>query len=217
MLVDAAQIAAPQGDAVAIEEFEDLDRDLAAVVEPVAELRGGELRRSAASRRDRRRCRPSRRRSRAERNDRARPRRPGPCGRAASAGAARRPRAAPSNVGDVAHARRPEALGAAEQRRDSSPRAFRPPASAGPRGRAAAPRRRRARPRSAARKPLQHRHERPAPAGAARAAGAAARGRCPADRDCRRGRSAASPAALRLKRSQTGADSANVARRAVAG
>ena len=43
MPVDAAQVAAPQRDAVAIEEFQDLDRDLAAVVEPVAKLRGGEL------------------------------------------------------------------------------------------------------------------------------------------------------------------------------
>ena len=43
MLVDAAQIAAAQGDAVAIEEFEDLDRDLAAVVEAVAKLRRSEL------------------------------------------------------------------------------------------------------------------------------------------------------------------------------
>ena len=43
MLVDAAEVAAPQRHAVAVEEFEDLDRDLAAVVEPVAQLRGGEL------------------------------------------------------------------------------------------------------------------------------------------------------------------------------
>src|SRR5215472_11397707 len=39
MLVHAAQIAAAQRDAVAIEEFQDLDRDLAAVVDLVAELR----------------------------------------------------------------------------------------------------------------------------------------------------------------------------------
>src|SRR6202023_645365 len=43
MLVDAAQIAAAQGDAMAVEEFQNLDRDLAAVVDPVAELRRGEL------------------------------------------------------------------------------------------------------------------------------------------------------------------------------
>src|SRR5208282_4922524 len=43
VLVDAAQIAAPQRDAVTVEKFEDLDGDLAAVVEPVAEFGGGEL------------------------------------------------------------------------------------------------------------------------------------------------------------------------------
>ena len=43
VFVDAAQIAAPQRDAVTVEEFEDLDGDLAAVVEPVAEFGGGEL------------------------------------------------------------------------------------------------------------------------------------------------------------------------------
>ncbi|MCK9908856.1 hypothetical protein MXD81_06935 [Microbacteriaceae bacterium K1510] len=43
MLVDAAQIAAAQGDAMAIEEFEDLDRDLSAIVDAVAKLRCGEL------------------------------------------------------------------------------------------------------------------------------------------------------------------------------
>ena len=43
VLVDAAQIATPQRHAVTIEEFENLNGDLAAVVEPVAELGGGEL------------------------------------------------------------------------------------------------------------------------------------------------------------------------------
>ena len=38
MLVDAAQIAAAQGDAVAVEEFQNLDRDLAAILDLVAEL-----------------------------------------------------------------------------------------------------------------------------------------------------------------------------------
>ena len=47
--VDAAQVAAAQGDAVAVEELEDLDRHLAAVVEPVAELRGAEAGRCSAS------------------------------------------------------------------------------------------------------------------------------------------------------------------------
>ena len=42
MLVDAAQIVPVQGDAVPVEEIENLDRDLAAVVDAVAKLRGGE-------------------------------------------------------------------------------------------------------------------------------------------------------------------------------
>ena len=43
VLVDPAQIAAAQGDAVAIEELQNSDRNLAAVVDPVAELGRGEL------------------------------------------------------------------------------------------------------------------------------------------------------------------------------
>src|SRR3984893_12759033 len=43
MLVHAAEIAATQRHAVTIEEFKNLDRDLAAVVDLIAELRGGEL------------------------------------------------------------------------------------------------------------------------------------------------------------------------------
>src|ERR1041384_6501129 len=43
MSVHTAQIAAAQGHAVAIEEFENLDRNLAPVVEAVAQLRGDEL------------------------------------------------------------------------------------------------------------------------------------------------------------------------------
>src|SRR5262244_2694212 len=43
VLVHAAEIAAAQRDAVAIEEFQDLDRDLAPVVDPVTELRRSEL------------------------------------------------------------------------------------------------------------------------------------------------------------------------------
>src|SRR6185312_14836544 len=43
MPVDAPQVAAAQRDAVPVEEFEDLDCDLAAIVEPVAQLRGAEL------------------------------------------------------------------------------------------------------------------------------------------------------------------------------
>src|SRR5262249_6563673 len=41
--VDAPQVTAARGDTVAIKELQDLDRDLAAVVEPVAQLRGAEL------------------------------------------------------------------------------------------------------------------------------------------------------------------------------
>ena len=43
MPIHASQVAAAQRDAVTIEEFENLDRDLAAVVKPIAELRGREL------------------------------------------------------------------------------------------------------------------------------------------------------------------------------
>src|SRR5262245_8529053 len=43
VLVHAAQIAATQCDAMAVEEFQDLNRNLAAVVDLVAELRGREL------------------------------------------------------------------------------------------------------------------------------------------------------------------------------
>ena len=41
--IDAPKIAAAQGDAVPIEKFENLNRDLAAVVELVAQLSGREL------------------------------------------------------------------------------------------------------------------------------------------------------------------------------
>ena len=44
MFVDPPQIAPPQGHAVTVEKFQDLDRDLAAILDLVAELRGGELR-----------------------------------------------------------------------------------------------------------------------------------------------------------------------------
>src|SRR5262249_48486843 len=43
MLVHAAQIAAAQRHAMTVEELENLDRNLAAVVEPIAKQRGGEL------------------------------------------------------------------------------------------------------------------------------------------------------------------------------
>jgi hypothetical protein len=43
MRIDATQITAAQGDPVAIEEFEDLDRNLAPVLHLVAKLRGREL------------------------------------------------------------------------------------------------------------------------------------------------------------------------------
>jgi hypothetical protein len=43
MLVDATDIAAAQCDAVAIEKLENLNRNLAPVIEPVAELGGGKL------------------------------------------------------------------------------------------------------------------------------------------------------------------------------
>src|ERR1700682_592457 len=43
MLVEAPQIAAPNGHAVAIEEFENLNRDLAPVVDAVAKLGRGEF------------------------------------------------------------------------------------------------------------------------------------------------------------------------------
>ena len=43
MPVDAAQIAAPQRHAMTIEKFQYPDCNLAAIVQPVAELRGDEL------------------------------------------------------------------------------------------------------------------------------------------------------------------------------
>ena len=43
MRIDATKIAAAQGDAMAIEEFEDLDRDLAPVLNAITKLRGREL------------------------------------------------------------------------------------------------------------------------------------------------------------------------------
>src|ERR1700680_2005196 len=43
MFVDAAQIATPQRHAMTVEEFKDLDRHLAAVVEPIAKFSGGKL------------------------------------------------------------------------------------------------------------------------------------------------------------------------------
>jgi hypothetical protein len=42
VFVDAAKVTTPQRHAMAIEEFKNLDRHLAAVVEPIAELGGGE-------------------------------------------------------------------------------------------------------------------------------------------------------------------------------
>ena len=42
MRVDPSQVAAAQGHAVPVEELQDLDRDLAAVLDPVAEGGGGE-------------------------------------------------------------------------------------------------------------------------------------------------------------------------------
>jgi hypothetical protein len=41
--IDAPEITAACGDAVAVEELQDLDGNLAAVVESVAQLRGAEL------------------------------------------------------------------------------------------------------------------------------------------------------------------------------
>jgi hypothetical protein len=43
VFVDAPQIAAAQCNAVTIEELENLDRNLAAIVYPIAELRSAEL------------------------------------------------------------------------------------------------------------------------------------------------------------------------------
>jgi len=43
MRIDATKIAAAQGDAVAVEELEDLNRHLSPVQHPVTELRGREL------------------------------------------------------------------------------------------------------------------------------------------------------------------------------
>jgi len=43
VFVHATQITSAQRHTVAVEEFEDLDSDLAAIVEPIAEFGGGEL------------------------------------------------------------------------------------------------------------------------------------------------------------------------------
>src|SRR5262249_56809746 len=43
MLVDAANVTATQGDAMPVEKFQDLDRDLPPIVEAIAELRRTEL------------------------------------------------------------------------------------------------------------------------------------------------------------------------------
>lgn len=43
MLVDASYVTATQSDAMPVEKFQDLDRDLAPVVEAIAELRRTEL------------------------------------------------------------------------------------------------------------------------------------------------------------------------------
>jgi hypothetical protein len=43
MFVDAAEIAVPECDAMTVQEFKNLDRDFAAIVEPVAKLRRAEL------------------------------------------------------------------------------------------------------------------------------------------------------------------------------
>ena len=123
MLVDAAQIAAAQGDAVAVEEFENLDRDLATVVDPVAELRRGEL---------------AVRRSGAEIDNDADHLGHGLAQKemivsdlVSLAHAAEKLEQAPDvglalaqQRGNVTHARRPEPLGAAKERRDFLPDFF---------------------------------------------------------------------------------------------
>ena len=42
-MVDAAQVATPEGYAVPVQKLKEVDGDLAAAAHPVAELRGGEL------------------------------------------------------------------------------------------------------------------------------------------------------------------------------
>ena len=109
--------------AVAVEEFEDLDRDLAAVVEPVAELRGGELalrglRRDVGDDLD-------------HLGDRVAQEEMIVRDLVDLAHAAEQLEQAPDlrlrhreQPGDVAHARRTEALAAAEQRRGSRAQSF---------------------------------------------------------------------------------------------
>ena len=120
MLVETPQIALPQRNAVAVEEFEDLDRHLAAVGEAVAQLSGGEGASFRVGRHVGRMVTIS----------------AGPCRRkkwSCATSSARPIRAAsfssPPDVAfgplrrlrDVAYARRPEPIGAAEQRRDDAP------------------------------------------------------------------------------------------------
>ncbi len=124
MFVDAAQVARRNVNAVAIEEFENLDGDLAAVVEPVAKLRGAELRI---------------RRGRAEIDDDVGPfRRPLRAGKkwscAISSALPMRPRSLSKrrtsvsgsvNIAPISRtARRAKALAAADQRKDLAPDIF---------------------------------------------------------------------------------------------
>ena len=168
---------------------------------------GSELSARPPRREHRRRSPPFPPRSRAGKNGRARLRRPCRSGRRASGHAADRPLRHGDQASDVAHARRPE-RGAGEERLPRNHSS----SSCGRQlhfvARAAAPRRRRAPSRRRVRSP-QHGRRRPAPADAARAAAAAVPCRCPAGRDCRRGRPRASREVTRGTAAKLAAEMAN--------
>ncbi|HXA37962.1 MAG TPA: hypothetical protein VNW53_03105 [Phenylobacterium sp.] len=120
MRVHSAQIALAQGDAVPVEELENLDGDLAAVVDAVAELRGGEgaaLRPAGLLHADRDHLPHGRAQEEVILRDLVRPTQ---SSRELEQPADVALRAA-GRLGEVAHPRRPEPLRPAQARRDQGP------------------------------------------------------------------------------------------------
>src|SRR5579862_9118757 len=123
MLIDAAQVATAQRHAVAVEKLQNLDRDLAAVVDAVTELRGGKLttlRMGTKIDDDFYHFRNGRTHEEVIVRHFVRfTHPPEQLEQAADVGFAHR-----QNSGDVAHTWRTEAFGATNQRRDTSPGFF---------------------------------------------------------------------------------------------
>ena len=120
MFVDAPQIAAPHRDAVPVEKLEDLDRDLAAVIHLIPEQRGVEL--------SIRRFAGQLRRDLHHLGDGVAQEEVIMRHFIDTAHAAEQLQQPPDlafrlvdQIGDVAHARRPEPLGPLDQRRDLGP------------------------------------------------------------------------------------------------